>query len=109
MANLSSGTQKRPGDRDGDEGSHRNGSSSKRSRRESPVGDWRDVHLKDQERDRRSRGGDDRRRRHYSRERERSRDHRRDKEKRGTRSRERTSTVEHVPIVGDDDEKEEGE
>lgn len=121
MANLSSGTHKRPGNRDADDSSHRNGSTPKRSRRESPVGDWRDVHLK--ERDRASRDYDrrgsyntskrDGRRYSRDRDRDRSRDHRRDRDRRRSRTRERarsrSKSTAAPPPVPDDDEKEEGE
>ncbi|KAJ3528387.1 hypothetical protein NMY22_g9434 [Coprinellus aureogranulatus] len=112
------GTQKRPGDRD--EG-HRNGSTPKRSRKESPVADWRDVHLKERsERSSRSeydrKGSYKRDSRRYSRDRDRdrSRDHRRDRERRRSRSRTRErersrSKSAAVVAVPDDDEKEEGE
>jgi len=136
MANLSSGTQKRPGERDPD---YRNGSSAKRSRRESPAADWKDVYLKERDRDsdrdrdydRRRRRDDDRRgsRRDYGRDygrdrdgdreryrdrdRERERDRDRDyRRRRSSRSRSRSTTVSRaqsaVPARAEE-EKEEGE
>ncbi|KAJ3533281.1 hypothetical protein NMY22_g7395 [Coprinellus aureogranulatus] len=121
MANLSSGTHKRPGDRDVDDSSHRNGSTPKRSRKESPVADWRDVHLKERperpsrsEYDRKGSYKRDSRRYSRDRDRERSRDHRRDRERRRSRSRTRErersrSKSAAVVAVPDDDEKEEGD